>query len=225
LARFVRDTSYRTDAEKDGEGGWGWTGEDFAHQANFNWQETGFAQNDEHPVVNVSWNDAVAFCDWLSAQEGKSYRLPTEAHWEYACRAGTTTRYYDGNDADGLARIGNVADATAKAEFAWWTTTISARDGYEFTAPAGQFQANRFGLYDMTGNVWEWCADWYDSEYYDNSPTDDPEGPASGSYRVFRGGGWNCGAVLCRSSLRYNYEPTNRSDNIGFRVLLVPSGQ
>ncbi len=109
-------------------------------------------------MVNVSWNDAVAFCKWLSKKEGNTYRLPTEAEWEYACRAGTTTRYYSGDDPETLAKVGNVADATAKAKFPDWKYTIKASDGYVFTSPVGSFQPNAFGLYDMHGNAWQWCA-------------------------------------------------------------------
>ena len=136
----------------------------------YSWRNAGFEQTDEHPVVNVSWNDAVAFCKWLSRKEGKTYRLPTEAEWEYACRAGTTTRYYSGDDPETLAKVGNVADATAKAKFANWKYTIKASDGYVFTAPVGQFTPNAFGLYDMHGNAWQWCADRYGKEYYAMSP-------------------------------------------------------
>ena len=92
-------------------------------------------------MVNVSWNDAVAFCKWLSRKEGKTYRLPTEAEWEYACRAGTTTRYYSGDDPETLAKVGNVADAAAKAKFPDWKYTIKASDGYVFTAPVGSVPA------------------------------------------------------------------------------------
>ncbi len=140
-------------------------------------------------MVNVSWNDAVAFCKWLSRKEGKTYRLPTEAEWEYACRAGTTTRYYSGDDPETLAKVANVADATVKAKFPDWKWTIKASDGYVFTAPVGQFKPNAFGLYDMHGNVWQWCAGLGRLRAITTkSPTDDPTGPATGSYRVARGG-------------------------------------
>jgi hypothetical protein len=108
---------------------------------------------DEHPVVNVSGNDAAAFCQWLSKKDGKTYRLPTEAEWEYACRAGTTTRYYSGDDPETLAKVANVADATIRAKFPEWTWTSKASDGYAFTAPVGQFRPNAFGLNDMHGNA------------------------------------------------------------------------
>ena len=101
----------------------------------------GFEQTDEHPVVNVSWNDAVACCKWLSRKEGKTYRLPTEAEWEYACRAGTTTRYYSGDDPETLAKVGNVADAMLKAKMPDANQTIKASDGYVFTSPVGQLSS------------------------------------------------------------------------------------
>jgi formylglycine-generating enzyme len=114
----------------------------------------------------VSWNDAVAFCEWLGKKEGKNYRLPTEAEWEYACRAGTTTRYFCGDDAEALPEVGNVMDATAREKYPDWKSTISGFDGFVSTAPVGKFRANAFGLYDMHGNVCEWCADWEANNYY-----------------------------------------------------------
>ncbi len=191
--QFVADTKYKTEAEKgEKPGAWGWNPDkkEFGFNEKYSWRNAGFEQTDEHPVVNVSWNDAVEFCKWLSRKDGKTYRLPTEAEWEYACRAGTTTRYYSGDDPETLAKVGNVADATAKAKFPGWTWTIQASDGYVFTAPVGKFKPNAFGLYDMHGNAWQWCADWYGAEYYAKSPIDDPTGPDSGDDRVLRGGSW-----------------------------------
>ncbi|MGO9467917.1 MAG: SUMF1/EgtB/PvdO family nonheme iron enzyme, partial [Isosphaeraceae bacterium] len=175
---FVDETGYKTEAEKDGKGGYGWNEEakKFEQSPRFTWQNPGFEQTDEHPVVNVTWNDAQEFVKWLSQKEGRIYRLPTEAEWEYACRAGTKTAYVSGDDAESLAAFGNIADGTAKEKYPEWTT-IAARDGYVYTAPVGRFRANAFGLYDMHGNVWEWCQDWYDAEYYKQSPGDDPRGP------------------------------------------------
>jgi formylglycine-generating enzyme required for sulfatase activity len=170
-------------------------------------------------VVLVSWNDAKAFCEWLSRRDRRTYRLPTEAEWEYACRARSTTRYWNGDDQEGLARIANVADGTAKQKFSDWTT-ITARDGHVFTAPVGSFPANPFGLHDMHGNVWEWCADWYDSEYYENSPAADPQGPGSGSSRVLRGGSWSSAPSNGRCALRSNFTPDGRYSNDGFRLVL-----
>jgi formylglycine-generating enzyme required for sulfatase activity len=130
--QLVKDTRYVTDAEKgEKPGGDGWNRDknDFELSTKYSWRNAGFQQTDEHPVVNVSWNDAVAFCKWLSRKEGKTYRLPTEAEWEYACRAGTTTRYSNGDDPETLAKVGNVADATMKANFPDDKDAIKASDG------------------------------------------------------------------------------------------------
>jgi formylglycine-generating enzyme required for sulfatase activity len=173
--------------------------------------------------VNVTWNDAVAFCEWLNKKEGKNYRLPREAEWEYACRAGTTTKYYHGDDPEGLATIGNVADRSFKnTKPSGYDWGIESNDGYVFTAPAGRFKPNAFGLYDMTGNVWEWCDDWYDAKFYATSRVDDPAGYTEGSNRVLRGGSWNCTPAICRSARRNWVTPDDRSGDLGFRVALVP---
>ena len=159
--QFVNADSdgYKTDAEKGGRRGPGGLGpqrrKDFEWNEKYSWRNPGFEQSDEHPVVCVSWNDAIAFCNWLSKKGGKTYRLPTEAEWEYACRAGTKTRYYSGDDPETLATVGNVGDAAAKASFPDWKGTIKANDGYVFTSPVGKFKPNPFGLYDMHGNAWQ----------------------------------------------------------------------
>ncbi|HKI21617.1 MAG TPA: SUMF1/EgtB/PvdO family nonheme iron enzyme, partial [Isosphaeraceae bacterium] len=222
---FVDDTGYKTEAEKDGKGGYGWNEETKNYDQNprYTWQNPGFARTDEHPVVNVSWNDAQAFIGWLSRKEDKTFRLPTEAEWEYACRAGTTSRYFYGDDSEGLAAVGNVADGTAKETYPGWKT-IAARDGYVYTAPVGRFQANAFGLFDMHGNACEWCQDAYDGEYYRQSPVDDPPGPSRASRRVFRGGSWRSIPRFCRSAYRFWFETAFRNDLLGFRLALVQSG-
>jgi formylglycine-generating enzyme required for sulfatase activity len=237
--RFVEDTGYSTDAEKDGKGGCGCDGEGgklFVQKPEYNWRNTGFEQTDEHPVVNVSWNDAVAFCQWLSRKDGKGYRLPTEAEWEYACRAGTTMRYYSGDDAEALTQVGNVADATFMEKFPNLALAVEksdgradkvpfpairARDGYVFTAPVGQFRPNAFGLYDMHGNALQWCADWYGKDHYAASPVADPKGPDSGWHRVGRGSGWHSLAAYCRSAYRDGSTPEYRHYYLGFRVARV----
>ncbi|MHB8955818.1 MAG: formylglycine-generating enzyme family protein [Pirellulaceae bacterium] len=225
FGRFVEATGYATDAEKGTgfQGAFGWNRDTMAFQMNeeYSWRNTGFAQLGTHPVVNVSWNDAMEFCKWLSGKEGKTYRLPTEAEWEYACRAGTTTSYFHGNDSEGTEKVGNVADAAFGAQFPELKSEIKASDGYAYTSPAGSFLPNPFALYDMHGNVWEWCADWFDVEYYANSPTYDPRGPATGEERVYRGGGWfNCARGF-RSASRSGDLPENRHLTLGFRVAVA----
>ncbi len=173
-------------------------------------------------MVNVSWNDAQAFTTWLSQKEGKTYRLPTEAEWEYACRAGTTTAYFSGDDGETLAAFENIADGTAKEKHPAWITTV-ARDGYVFTAPVGKFRANAFGLYDMEGNVCEWCQDRDGS--YKRSPVDDPVGSSRGFYRMVRGGAWGRSPRRCRSAYRHWNAEEQRNANVGFRLALSQSGR
>jgi len=223
--KFVEAERYQTEGERDGQGGHGYdaTTDSGQRSPEYTWRNPGFAQTDDHPVVNVSWNDAAAFAEWLSRKEGTRYRLPTEAEWEYACRAGTTTRWYHGNDEARLAQVGNLADASAKVKFPNRKGTIRATDGHVFTAPVGQFQANRFGLYDMHGNVWEWCQDRWGHRYYAASPTDDPPGASGGSRRVCRGGGWNCVTRCSRAAIRSGCEPSFRDYSLGFRLARVVS--
>jgi len=219
--QFVSDTGYKTDAEKAKKpGAWGWNPKRqiFDFNEENSWRLLGFQQTDEHPVVNVTWNDATAFCDWLSRKEGMAYRLPTEAEWEYACRAGSQTRYYSGDDPETLAKVGNVADAAFRKSFPEWRNTSHSSDGYVFTAPVGRFKPNAFGLYDMHGNVWQWCADWYGEDYYKKSPTDDPKGPSSGDGRIMRGGSWFFGPSDARSAKRRGPMPDFANDELGFRV-------
>ena len=221
--KFVEATDYKTEAEKDEKGGYGYTGDEgtpYAQKPEFTWRNTGFTQTDEHPVVNVSWNDAVEFCKWLSKNERKTYRLPTEAEWEYACRATVSTRWFRGDDQSILEQIANVADSALFSKHAFFSYAKSWNDGYVFTAPVGKFSANKFGLHDMHGNVWEWCSDWYDAKYYASSPTNDPRGPETGSSRVDRGGSWYSGPGDCRSAYRSGDSPSYRDFYLGFRVAL-----
>jgi formylglycine-generating enzyme required for sulfatase activity len=221
--QFVEATGYTTDAEKgtgfQGAFGWDRATMDFKMNEEFSWQNTGFPQSDSHPVVNVSWNDAMEFCNWLSGKEGRHFRLPTEAEWEYACRAGTTTSYFHSNDNKGLEKVANVADAAFVKQFPELEAAIKGNDDHAYTSPVGSFSPNPFGLLDMHGNVWEWCAGWYDPEFYVISPTDDPVGPVAGGERVYRGGGWfNCARGF-RSATRSGSQPENRNLTLGFRVL------
>ncbi|QEH38792.1 Serine/threonine-protein kinase pkn1 [Aquisphaera giovannonii] len=220
--RFVEATGYRTEAERGGKGcrGWNESKGRFEADPKYNWRDPGFPQTDEHPVSNVTWNDAAAFCAWLGSKEAATYRLPTEAEWEYACRAGTTSRYASGPDPESLASVGNVADGTARAKFPDWTT-IAARDGHAFAAPVGRFPANAWGLHDMHGNVWEWCRDGYDEHAYEHAAPDDPAGPSEAPRRVYRGGSWADDPRYARSARRVGVKPDYRCYDLGFRVARV----
>lgn len=156
----------------------------------------------------------MAFCQWLSTKEGKKYRLPTEAEWEYACRAGTTTRYYNGNDPEGPTRIANVRDAATHRLMPGLSQSLHSSDGWAFTSPVGRLAPNNFGLYDMLGNAAEWCADWFDENYYVNSPTANPGGPPTRTRRVLRGEGWFAKPLDCRPSRRL---PRMRMPRLVFR--------
>jgi formylglycine-generating enzyme required for sulfatase activity len=205
---FVEATGYQTDAER-------------ASPSGPIWRRAAFPQTEDHPVVHVTWNDAAAFCAWLSRKEGRRYSLPTEAQWEYACRARTLSRYHSGEMFDLVVEVGNVADGTARQAFPDWDWALRAEDGYVYTAPVGQYWPNAWGLHDVHGNVWEWCADWYAADYYGRGPAVDPAGPAAGSERVARGGAWNSPPRLTRSAARGHHAPDYHGDALGFRVCLA----
>jgi formylglycine-generating enzyme len=221
--KFTDETGYKSSAETDGKGGWGYdpkTGMCSGRHPQFSWREVGFPQTDDHPVLNVSWYDAVAFCEWLSKKEGHTYRLPSEAEWEYACRAGTTTRYFHGDDPAGLAKVARLLNAAGDKDFAHVDQqVIFLKSGESFTAKVGSYQPNAWGLYDMLGNVWEWTSDWYGEEYYANSPLDDPRGMDDANVKVRRGGGWNTFPLYARPAYRNWNTRGTRCINLGFRVL------
>ena len=165
-------------------------------------------QGAKNPVDRVTWADCQVFLAALNASSvgGKDrFALPTEAQWEYACRAGTTARFSAGDDVGTLDQEG------------WYRANSGGQ-----THPVGEKRPNAWGLCDMHGNVWEWCADWLDWKYYSNSPAVDPMGPALPPWRIFRGGGWDSGAAFCRSASRLANQPDYRIHALGLRVSLVP---
>ena len=175
-------------------------------------RETYVKEGSDYAASCVSWDDAVTFCERLSRKEGATYRLPTEAEWEYACRAGTTTLFHFGDD---LSRLG---------EYAWFDDNAD-EVGEEYAHRVGQKKPNPWGLYDMHGNVYEWCSDLYNKDFYANSPPADPRGPLVATDRVNRGGCWIDTAGNCGASPRNWDEPTIRVYNLGFRVAADPPGE
>jgi formylglycine-generating enzyme len=163
--------------------------------------DAGWGRGD-HPVINVTWTDAKAFADWMNC------RLPTEAEWEYACRAGTTTPFNTGE---------NITTAEANYDGTEPYKRFPAGEFRGKTMSVGNFPPNSWGLYDMHGNVWEWCSDWLDS--YTKDPQTNPSGPAFGYLHIGRGGSWKNIAQRCRSAYRYGRSPTYKSNALGFRLV------
>lgn len=227
FAAFAKDSGYKTDAEREG-----WSrsietknGKLIAgktkRMSGASWRDPGFDQKGDHPVVQVSWNDAKAFCDWLSTKSGKTVVLPTEAQWEYACRAGTKTAWPWGDNPDDGKGWANGADQSLKKMLPdnAGITCFSWDDGFVFTSPARSFKANAFGLFDMIGNAAHWCQDRY-GEYGTGAATD-PTGADAGMSRVVRGGSWNnFSPGNCRSATRYRFAPNFRNERYGFRIVV-----
>ena len=228
FGRFVAATGYKTTAEQknsgrgmDAKGAW-------VDMPGLNWQEPGFAQTSKSPVVCVSYYDAVAYVNWLNATAAHEvalggvprYILPTEAQWEYACRAGTTTEFFWGDDAADGVKYLNAADESGGATGWKWSSAFPFNDGYFATSPVGSFEPNAWGLYDMLGNVWEWCSDRFGA--YAPDPVVDPQGALLGEYRVLRGGGWDAAPALARCAYRGANLPEACNANYGFRVAIIP---
>lgn len=230
--KFATASKYKTDAERgDGKGGWGFNTEQKTdprvQSKDFSWRNPGFAQAADHPVVNVSHYDARMFIEWINKVESTSaYRLPSEAQWEFACRAGTVTRYQNGEDSKLLVKIANIRDDSYTQQLRMPRgESLHAKDGYCFTAPVGSFAANSFGLYDMHGNVDEWTSDRMNSYEERNLEVDtDPDFSTSdvlGRERGYikKGGGFCSEPLYSRISDRGYWSPDSRFVDTGFRII------
>ena len=214
FARFVATTGYST-----GNSCYTYNDDGWNYRSGFGWRNPGYGQTDRDPVTCVNWRDAKAYVSWLSHRTGKRFRLLSEAEWEYAARAGTTTSHYWGNSASVQCNYANAADAAAKKRFGYWTSAQSCNDGAVNTAPVGRYRANRFGLHDMAGNVWEIVEDCWHKDYR-GAPSDGRAWTAGGNCvkRVLRGGSWSDGPRDLRAAFRYRYSAGDRIDYNGFRV-------
>lgn len=230
--KFIELSGYVPESISDGTGAYGYSkkfsqsrtrnGDVFeGRNPKYSWLNPGFYQRDDEPVVNITWNDAVAMTTWLSHEESKIYRLPTEAEWEYSCKAQSNTAYYFGNNPKELHKYANTFDnTTAKLWPQWSRFSDHNEDGYIFTSPIGKFSPNNFDLFDMIGNVWEWTSDWYSEDYYKNSPSQNPQGPSAGNVKVRRGGSWHTWPLYSRCTYRNWNNRSTRYTLVGFRILL-----
>ena len=218
FALFVKDSGYVPPANV---GCYGWNGSRYETNAVADWRNPGFAQTDNHPVVCVNWNDASAYTEWLSQKTGKGYRLPTEAEWDYAARAGSAAVHpWDGDDVD-ACRHANVGDASTKRGVPGTAATWKFNDcddRHAYTAPVGSYRPNAFQLYDMLGNAWEWTDTCLDLAI-PGKRSDGNRIPVPCEQRVLRGGGWVDSKAYVRYDFRFLLEPGDRDFYNGFRVL------
>lgn len=217
--RFVEQSGYVPESVRDGTGGYGYNrdydpaksarGDAFeGRDPKYSWRNPGFAQGDDHPVTNVTWNDAVAMAEWLSAKEGVRYRLPTEAEWEYACRAAGKAEKFGGEAPPEGANTAEYADEHGEGSVA-----------------VGAFAPNALGLHDMSGNLWEWVSDVYAADAYEQHAAENPHYQAAGPARMLRGGGWSHPGAFARCSKRHMHcRPSARFDFVGFRLVLEEQG-
>lgn len=214
---------YRVFAEATGRGSDGcfiWTGAAFSIDNAKDWRNPGYSQDETHPVVCVSWDDASAYATWLSQKTGKRYRLPSEAEWEYAARAGTTTSRYWGNDAAAACGYANGADVTTAAQApsasGWSASHCDDRSAY--TAPVGRYRANAFGLHDMLGNVGEWTQDCWNANYRGAPADGSAWNTGDCALRAVRGGAWDDAPAGLRAAYRVGSPTVIRLYSRGFRV-------
>jgi formylglycine-generating enzyme required for sulfatase activity len=214
--KFVNVTGYKTDAEKR-DSCFTYKDEKWSGYKGINWRNLNYYQNNNHPAVCISFNDAIAYAKWLSQQTGEVYRLPTEAEWEYAARAGTETLRYWGNDPDFACSYANVHDNISKQNNGLSSIPHNCTDGYVKTAPVGSFKANQFGLFDMLGNVWEWTCSEYEKIYNGK----EKQCVKKSKSLVMRSSSWFDDPETVRSANRDGFSPTNSFDDSGFRLVRI----
>lgn len=213
--KFVDESGYRTEAEwQDGCHSWIGDGSEKKIRDHY-WGDTGFPQTEMDPVVCVTWNDAYNYIQWLNKKEGRDYRLLTEAEWEYAARSGGKEYEYSWGNGE---PAGNVADESAKEALSGLKIWQGYRDGFAFTSPVGSFRPNDLGIYDMSGNVYEWVADWQVDDYYSHSPKKNPAGGLRGTEKLLRGGAWDLQPDTARTTSRYWNIAGARAVCMGFRL-------
>lgn len=212
---FTEETGYSTEAEKqDGCHSWIGDGTEKKIKEHY-WGNTGFPQTDRDPVVCISWNDAYNYIQWLNNKESGNYRLLTEAEWEYAARSGGKDYQYSWGNGE---PSGNVADESALKELSGLRIWKDYRDGYAYTSPVGSFRPNDLGIYDMSGNVYEWVRDWHVKDYYKKSPRHNPGGGTKGINKILRGGAWDLQPDTARTTSRYWNMAGARAVCMGFRL-------
>ena len=227
--QFIDETDYLTDADKYG-GSYLWSGSGWIKKSGINWKYDAAGEirpesEYDHPVIHVSWNDVKAFCKWKNKKSGQHYRLPTEAEWEYAARGGastspaTATKYAGSNDIDVVAWYWRNSGEHKLSGYWSWEKIEQNKCK---THPVGEKLPNKLEIYDMSGNVWEWCNDKFSDYYRLEKPINNPKGTSPNTNRVIRGGGWNSSEKDCRVSRRGNNEPDFRCSGIGFRLVRVP---
>ena len=225
FAVFTEKSGYRTDAEREGTA-WAYDGQterwtvETGHARS--WKNPGFPQGGRHPVTTVSWNDAQAMARWLSDSGVGVFRLPTEREWEYACRGGTVTIWFWGDDPDKMCTYCNIVNAASPKADALWKKAPSCLEQSVYAAMVGSYAPNPFGLFDILGNVWEWCDDLYLPDHETEMSGQDDRGAGGTPKRVLRGGGWNSYPSIVRPSFRCGYPQAIRSSSIGFRLAMSP---
>lgn len=208
---FVSETGYKTEAETGG-GTWFFSGSEWTKRPDVFWDSPGFSQSELHPVTCLSWNDVGFFVSWINQKDDRRYRLPTEEEWEHSCRAGSSAARFWGDLPEGACDHANVGDLSTRGLALSGSALHACDDGSQVTSPVATYRPNAFGLHDMLGNVWEWCAGEYEAQ----------KGISPSESRIFRGGGWRDSPEQVRSANRRHNRASTRMNDLGFRLVMNP---